>query len=268
VELILRKKDIETLGALGLTVLQAKIYLTLCKTEEANIITLSKLTNIARQEIYRVINELQNRFLVEKVLAKPVRYKCVPIEEAVPHLLHQINEERSKLNNTATQLIERYRSQNRKPFQQENENKFLLIPEKVSLSRRIKKAIEASQQNVKIVMPGSKFMAALFDLSHSLGAALERNLTVKWLINKRLDLTEKPSSLKYLLKFPDFKLRYISAGSLLTFGLYDENSLIVASNPKLNYVQSQAVWTNSVALVQLANNYFRTLWANSEINLE
>ena len=215
---------------------------------------------MARQEVYRVIGELQNRGVVEKVLTRPVRYSCVPIEEAVPYLLSQRNEERIEMNRKATQLLERHRRLIKKPAQQEDGNKLLLIPEKKSLSRRIKKAIEASRKNIKIVMPLRKFLPALFDLSYSLEAALERNLAVKWVIDRRLDLTEKPVSLERLFKFPGFKLRYISERALLTFGLYDENTLIVASDPKLNYVHSQAVLTNAVPFVELANKYFNTLW--------
>ena len=263
-QLILLKEDIEALVALRLTVLQAKVYLTLCRIGEANVITLSKSIKIARQEIYRVIGELQNRWLVEKVVTKPVRYKCVPIKEAVPYLLSRINAYRIEWNNKAMRFLERHRNEDRYPFQEENGNKLLLIPEDKSLSRRIKKAIEASNKIIKIVMPRSKFIPALFDFSCSLGTALERNVSVRWIINKHLDLTET-SSLEYLSEFPGFKLRYIQEGSLLTFGLYDDNTLIVATNPKLKYVQSQAIWTNSIALVQMAKNYFRTLWANSKI---
>jgi sugar-specific transcriptional regulator TrmB len=260
VKLILQNKDIEALATLGLTTLQAKVYLTLAKMEEANIITVSKATNIARQEIYRVINELQNRCLIEKILARPVRYRAIPITEAVPHLLMRVNEERLESHNKVIQFLERHRHKKPRLKFQENAQKFLLIPEKTSLSRRINQEIAASQKNIKIVMPSKKFVPALFDLSAGLKSAVQRGVTVKWVINKRLDPNGKPAILENLSKLKHFQLKYVPEVALLTFGLYDENTVIVASDSQLNYVESQALWTNAVPFVKLASNYFDNLW--------
>jgi len=215
---LLQKKDIEALASLGLTTLQAKIYLTLTKIEEASIITISKTTNIARQEIYRVINELHNRCLVEKVLATPVRYRAIPIPEAIPHLLISVNEERIASHNKVIQLMERHRHKKPRLKLVENEKQFVLIPEKNSLSRRIKKAIQNSQKNIKIVMPSKKFLPALFDLSASLKDAMQRDVPVKWVINKRLDPNGNPAILEHLSKFKHFKLKYVPEVALLTLG--------------------------------------------------
>ena len=106
-----QEEDVEALVALGLTTLQAKVYLTLNKLEEAK--TKSETAKVARQEIYRVMNKLQNLCLVEKVIAKPVRYKAVPMQEAVPHLLKRIHEKRLESHNKAMQLIERHRHKKR-----------------------------------------------------------------------------------------------------------------------------------------------------------
>ena len=263
-KLILHKQDIEALATLGLTTLQAKIYLTLAKMVDANIITISKSTKISRQEIYRVINELQNRCLVEKILARPVRYRAIPITEAVPHLLIRVNEERIESHNKVIQFLERHRHKKPRLNFQENAKKFLLIPERTSLSRRIKQEITVSQKNIKIVMPSKKFLPSLFDLSDSLKAAMQRDVAVEWIINKHLDSNGKPTILENLSKFTHFKLRYVPQVSLLTFGIYDANTVIIASDSQLNYVESQALWTNAVPFVKLANNYFDNLWNNSQ----
>ncbi|MCW4053298.1 MAG: hypothetical protein NWE84_00040 [Candidatus Bathyarchaeota archaeon] len=260
---MLHKKDVETLVALGLTTLQAKIYLALLRLGETSIAPLSKTTNIARQEIYRVIKELQDQGLAEKVLAKPIRYKAELMEEAVSNLLLRINEENVRSNSKAMQLLERHRSRKRKSSYHEKKDSFSIISEKTLLSRRIRKAIEATRKRIKIVTPGNKFVPALFDLSASLKATLERRVAVKWIINKRLKSYETPAVLSQLFEFPNFKLRYVTEGSLLTFGLYDDNRLILATNSKLKYADSQALWTNVSPFIELANNYFSTLWVNS-----
>jgi DNA polymerase III alpha subunit len=54
---------------LGLTLLQAKIYLALSKTGKATIKTISKASNSARQDIYRIMPTLQKLGLAEKIIA-------------------------------------------------------------------------------------------------------------------------------------------------------------------------------------------------------
>jgi hypothetical protein len=61
-------QDVEALTGVGLTTLQARIYLTTASLEKATIKTISKTANTARQEIYRAVAELQEKGLIEKVI--------------------------------------------------------------------------------------------------------------------------------------------------------------------------------------------------------
>ena len=49
---MIQDEHIQTLIGFGLTLLQAKIYLNLAKLEKADVTTLSKASNVARQDIY------------------------------------------------------------------------------------------------------------------------------------------------------------------------------------------------------------------------
>ncbi|MEX2723761.1 MAG: helix-turn-helix domain-containing protein [Candidatus Freyarchaeota archaeon] len=57
---------IQTLTDLGLTFLQAKTYLNLAKLGKANVQTIAKASNVARQDIYRIMPSLQKLGLAEK----------------------------------------------------------------------------------------------------------------------------------------------------------------------------------------------------------
>jgi len=110
-----QEEDVKVLVGLGCTLLQAKIYLALVKLEEANIIEVSKATNVARQEVYRVINELQNRGFVEKKLSRPVVYEALPIQETVPNLLKIMQGKMNETQAKALELMEREKNTIRKP---------------------------------------------------------------------------------------------------------------------------------------------------------
>jgi sugar-specific transcriptional regulator TrmB len=87
------EEDIQTLTRLGLTILQAEIYLTLTKLEKATIKTLSTTTKIDRANVYRIVSKLQELRLVEKMITNPTVYKAVPIQDGAPMLLERQTQE-------------------------------------------------------------------------------------------------------------------------------------------------------------------------------
>ncbi len=265
-DIMLHDQDVEALIALGLTSSQAKVYLTLAKLEEARIQTISKTTQIARQDIYRIIAELEQRCLVEKVIATPTRFKAVPVHEAVPHLTQRMSQKALEAQEKAVKLTERHGHRIGKLKAQEREVEFVLISRREALSRRLKKAIGESQRSIELVCPTKKCLHALFDLSTSLRKALERDVKIRWIIDKSLESNSRPAILEVLSKSALFKMRCIPHNPTQTFSIYDKKILIVASNPKLHYLHSSALCTNATPIVELAQNHFSLLWNKQRRN--
>jgi sugar-specific transcriptional regulator TrmB len=257
-------KDIKALTALGLTALQAKVYLALTKLGQAKIKRISKTTQVARQDLYRIMTELQNRCLAEKVLATPVTFRAVPIHEAVPILLHRLNKQKAEAQSNALQLVERHKDKIPKHRADEDEPKFLLIPEKQALSHKLGRAIEKAQNTVDIVCPRKTFLQALFESSPKLKKALERGVKIRWIIEKPFSTNEAPSILASLSENSLFKLKSIDHNPVKTFSIYDQKRILFTANPEPNHVQSPALWTNSISLVEIAQHYFDTLWNKTE----
>ncbi len=64
--MFLEEESIGLLTQLGFNITQAKLYLALSKLGEADARTLSKEANVPRPEVYRTLDELQKKGLVEK----------------------------------------------------------------------------------------------------------------------------------------------------------------------------------------------------------
>lgn len=259
---MLHNKDIEALCALGLTVSQAKVYLSLAKLGEARIQTISQTVQIARQDIYRIMAELEQRCIVEKVISAPTRFKVIPIHEAVPLLLQRMQQRTLKAQEKAAQFAERHRQKVTKLKIPEKENKFVLISEKTALSRNIKKSIDEAQISVDILCPRqrAKFLRAMFELSSTLKRAIERKVSIRWIINKPLEANARPIILEHISNSALFKLRHIPHRPTQTYGIYDRKKVIIACNPTLGYTESPALLTNAPPVVELAQNHFNSLW--------
>ena len=102
---MLNDKDIDALTSLGLTILQARVYLALTHIEKATIKSIAKNANIARQDIYRLTNELQKIGIIEKIISTPAQYKAIPLEDGIKILLQRKNKENSEAQKKAIDMI-------------------------------------------------------------------------------------------------------------------------------------------------------------------
>lgn len=104
-------KVLDLLMRLDLTELQAKTYLTLTTVEKAEVGLVSKLSNISRQDIYRIMPTLEKLGLVEEIIATPKLYKAIPLNEGTARLFQKRTEEHTKLE-SSIKLLNKYSEKN------------------------------------------------------------------------------------------------------------------------------------------------------------
>jgi HTH-type transcriptional regulator, sugar sensing transcriptional regulator len=87
---------VEGLKLIGLTDLEAKVYLKLLQLKEAKVSTLSNVTKVTRTQLYPLMEKLVERGIVEKSGDKVVIYKVIKTEELI-NLVEQWEKEQSRL---------------------------------------------------------------------------------------------------------------------------------------------------------------------------
>ena len=75
--------DQETLVGLGLSAAQAKVYLAIYKSGKAKASAICKSSGIVRQDLYRIIDSLQEVGLIEKVITFPAEYSALPVADTI-----------------------------------------------------------------------------------------------------------------------------------------------------------------------------------------
>jgi len=74
-------ETIDTLIELGLTLNQARIYVALLHSEKpVTAKEISKITDITRQDVYRILPNLQKTGLLEKTITAPAMFKARGID--------------------------------------------------------------------------------------------------------------------------------------------------------------------------------------------
>ena len=120
---------VQALMNLGLTLLQAKIYLTLAKLGKAGVNRISKASNVARSDVYRVMPALEKLGLAEKIVATPTIYKAAPVREGLSILLQQKTKENSELQKETKPLLSDFQENNVDMALEREDSQFVVTSE-------------------------------------------------------------------------------------------------------------------------------------------
>ena len=66
---------LEELTKYGITKNQALVYVTLLSTGKASVKRISQVSGIRREEVYRLLPELEKIGLIERILGKPNKFR-------------------------------------------------------------------------------------------------------------------------------------------------------------------------------------------------
>jgi sugar-specific transcriptional regulator TrmB len=252
--------EIQTLTDLGLTLVQARVYLALARYGVSKIALLSKASEVARPDVYRTLNKLYELGLVEKLVEAPVQYKALPIEEGIKLLLLKKQTEYNRLKNETETLLKSFRKRNMQN-QAETANQFILIPQREAIINRIRQAIDNSKKSVSVVISWKRFVHGVGDVFlESAQKAAEREINYRFIVEKAPSEEVNQAGNRLWNIYPTFQARFLSQMPKTVFGLYDDRELFVIVDPKMDISGSPALWTNNASLVGLVHDYFEMLW--------
>lgn len=252
--------EIQTLIDLGLTLVQARVYLALARLSTSKISVLSKASDVARPDVYRTLNKLYELGLVEKIVKNPVQFKALTIEEGIKVLLAKKQEEYERLKSETDELLNSFK---RKSLLNDIDaaNQFVLIPQKEAVINRIRQAIDNSKYSVSVVISWKRFVHGVGDVFlESAQKASKRKINYRFIVEKAPseDVVESGNRLWNI--YPSFQARFLTHTPKTVFGLYDDKELFIIVNPAMDISGSPALWTNNSSLISLVQDYFEMLW--------
>ncbi len=252
--------EVQTLTDLGLTLVQARVYLALARFGISKIALLAKASDVARPDVYRTLNKLYELGLVEKLVEVPVQFKALPIEEGIKVLLIKKQAEYERLKNETDALLGSFKKRNMID-QAEAANQFILIPQKEAIVNRIRQAIDNSRYSVSVVISWKRFVHGVGNVFlESAQRAAERKINYRFIVEKAPSEEVNEAGNKLWNIYPSFQARFLVNMPKTVFGLYDSRELFVIIDPKMDISGSPALWTNNKGLIGLAQDYFEMLW--------
>jgi sugar-specific transcriptional regulator TrmB len=245
---------VQTLQAFGLTLVQAKTYLTLLYLEEADIRTIAKNLKVARQEIYRTMPLLEKLGLTQKIIGKPTTYIATPLRDTLAVLLEKQQEKVSDLLTKQNWLINNFhmdKGSEKKDY--ENDAQFMITSEITLFSKLAEKLLAKSQESIDIIVPFVSHEFARYWLQLNDAIAKKPSLKVRLITEKKEQMKMLP---RELLETPNFKLKYAKDHFQFGVTIFDRKETMIAISE--NGLPS--LWSNNQCIVSLVNNNFNLMW--------
>lgn len=248
------EEAVETLKDLGLTFVQAKVYLALSILPK-NIASVSEASKVPRTDLYRVLDELEKKGIVERIIANPIEFKAVSLNECLDILIQARTRQSFDLLNRAAKL--------RKAFAEKSpENNFDVKPKYVLVQPnrvvgKILSAINCSTAHIDLLLSWKRLSFGIYFFKDALRNAWKRNVTCRILTDYPQENCI-PQSIFH--KKSACSIRFLVFPPKTVIGLYDYKEVFIIENPSVGLNESSALWSNNSSLISLAKEYYENLW--------
>jgi sugar-specific transcriptional regulator TrmB len=259
--LIKDREHIQTLTKLGLSLLQAKVYLSLVALGKSDAKTISKSSDIVREEIYRIMPALEKHGLVEKILGRPTIYKALPLKEGLSSLLQRRTEENVELQRKTKALVQNLQEIDLgNTFSDEN-FQFIITSEKTLFRKRFETCVNLAKTKIDIILTKHVFGEMVFHHLQSFENAKRKGVEIRVITNGDKDGTI-PEEPQVLTNNHLFKVKYLPTHVPVTMAIFDDNEL----NMRISDDLVPNLWSDNPMIVKLAKNYFNEIWNKKRPN--
>jgi len=261
-------RNIEILSEFGLTESQAKVFIAIIQLKNPTVAEVAEASEVRREEIYRLLPDLENMGLVERLLGKPLRLRSPDPKSSISTLV-KLERERAKARISDLSIKSRdFLVQLR---QQDIEidtdgiltSDFSLIQEKESIRTVLYDMLSKSTKQVDLLFSRPDLIWLLSTHGEILRKAAEHAVKIRI-------MSEPPSGRDRLPKiiqrrFPEnveISLRYLLFPTAF-FLIVDLSQLLLITSGVHHLPASNCLWTNNESLIALTHKDFENLWNES-----
>ena len=249
--------------SLGLTALQAKVYIAVLNSGEVTAKQIAASARIDRPDTYRVIGSLVQQGFIEKEVGYPIRFKATPVGEVTEVLLGRKQQEILETGKKASEILRQFQNKIPRTENCECGNIFynLLPGNHRVIDKASKRIIESSQKTLDFV--------STTIYAPTIGYEPLEDFFRRGGTNRVLSYTKNDALAQKLLdsyKKGSMEIRYASkpSGALLVALIGDRKMATIVSKKGNLFQESECLFTNSPIIAELAANYFETLWNFAE----
>lgn len=253
---MLREDDITLLTNIGFTKNQAKLYLTLINYGKTDVKTLAKQSNVPRQAIYRTLNELQQKGIVEKIISLPQEYKAAPFRDGLSMIMSQKTREYKE---SIDELTKRFADRTEKP-ESKYDYSVSLVEGKNRLIHKTRISVNNSMESVKICTTISRWISISEEIQGVVEEALGRGVKFRAVLEMPNSDFCLSKELSHIITHPNYEVRALSSVLRSNSAVFDGRVVSFNYYPSKSISDSPMIWTNHPSFVVGSLLYFRSVW--------
>ena len=256
--------DIATLKDLGLTTVQAKTYIALIKLDLPTISAIASLSHVPRTDLYRSIQELEKKGLVERIISNPYRFRAIPVDKCIDILYHRILEKNLEMQRNIVKLRKSLNQKTRE-LPETRPSSYVLVPKKRAIEK-IGNDIAGTQASLEVVASWQRFSTAMFSFTEKVEKASSRGVKCRFITEKPKEVETELERLKSYQEKTNCKIKFIANSPQTVVSIYDRKEVIIIENPRAPLGESPVLWSNIRSLISMAKDFFEKLWRTAKEN--
>jgi hypothetical protein len=233
----------------------------------ASVGKVAKLSNVRREDVYRILPKLENIGLIERVLGIPAKIRAIPVEDALSILVKYQQEETKKKLSSLTekkeQFLQQFKASKGKVMQEEKDAQFSLINEKAAIMSKTSLLLKNAQKELNIVTSSQKAGAFIMNNSDLLKKTIKKGLKVRFVTEIPEEEDQIPRIIEEQLS-PGDSLRLRYAETLPShFMIADNREMMITTSTHALLTEAPSLWTDCVPLIEPMQTAFENLWHSS-----
>jgi len=250
------EEEVQTLIEFGLTPLQAKVYIALINLENPTAKATAKLSKVARQEVYRITNELAEMGIVSRIITTPTKFQPLPLSQTVSFLLERKMKKTAELQAKASEMMKKAKE---RQATKEKNYEIREFPENGPWFKNIHRRFKTFK-TFDLLTTFQRFSARMIHDEELYRKASKEGTKIRIII-------EKPPQhgasifprINSLIKNPNFKIRYLLTSTHVIVIVMDQKEAALALSPS-NPVGPPYLCSDHPSFVHVVQRYFETIW--------
>jgi len=256
-------ENMDLLLGLGLTLNQAKVYLTILRLEKTTVGQITKFSKVYREDVYRILPTLEHMGLIERLLGKPTEIRATPISDALSFL---VSEEEGKFDERLKGMkgiVERLSLKDWKQPLSKEESIFILIAEKKAILAKTSGLIRNSTKEVALITDKTRIMPTLSQFSDEYKTAIKKGTNIRLLLEgENQDVLLKGKVAK-LIGNISVQVKFYSE-PLNHFIMSDDKEALITTSKESGLGESPSLWTNNGNLIGVLRTGFESDWRKAK----
>lgn len=259
--------EVDVLTELGLSNRQARVYLTILKLGEAKAKTIADHSLVNRQEIYRIIEDLEQIGLVQRNVCVPTTFSATPITEVATVLLAQKTIQLTNLRQKTNLLIKKLQPTHNTALANYADKKPRIgTVFEADRAKKYIQTIQATNKTIDITASCKRFKQIINLLETQLQTALNNGVAIRMVIEKPPTqlLTSWMINTQSQATMASLKLKMLFDCPTAAIAIFDQTTAAIAFDPHINLSKGPDLWTDNPTLISLCQAYFDNIWAKAE----